>query len=411
MSTSPTPQGGASTPTAAIPPLLDHHCHGVSTKNLDREAFEALITESDWAAPEGTTHFDSQVGFAIRRHCAPVLGLAPFATPEEYLERRRALGGAEASERLLRATGITDYFIEVGHRNDEVLAPDQMAAASGGQAFEIVRLERLAEELVLDGCDAGEFREAYDRLLDERLQTAIGVKSIAAYRIGLDFAPDRPTDAEVDAAVTAWLERIADGAAGRLDDATIIRHLLWAAVDRESAIQFHIGYGDTDVDLHRCNPLLLTDFLRMSHDSGARILLLHCYPFHREAGYLAQVFPHVYFDVGLAINYTGSRSDEVIAETLELAPFHKILFSSDAFGAAELYYLGALLFRRGLERALDTFAKRDDWPAAERARITELIAWRNARRAYRLHHSAFAPTHSGRAAAEGKPGRTAQATA
>ena len=368
-------------------PLLDHHCHGVTVRDLDRDEFESLITESDWAAPAGTTHFDSQVGFAVRRHCAPVLGLEPFASADEYLARRRELGGAEASRRLLRATGISDYVLEIGHRADEILDPQQMADAGGAGAFEIVRLERLAEELIIDGCDASGFRAAFNRLLDDRLRQAIGVKSIAAYRIGLDFSPDRPTDAEVDVAVTAWINRASADAAVRLDDAVIIRHLLWSAVDRGCAIQFHIGYGDADVDLHRCNPLLLTEFLRRSRESGARVMLLHCYPFHREAGYLAQVFPHVYFDVGLAINYTGSRADEVIAETFELAPFHKILFSSDAFGAAELYYLGALLFRRGLARALATFVERDGWPASECARVTELVAWRNARRAYGIEEA------------------------
>ncbi|SFS14762.1 hypothetical protein SAMN04487783_1904 [Agrococcus baldri] len=364
-------------------PLFDHHCHGVTTAALDRPSFEDLITESDWAAPDGTTHFDTQVGFAIRRHCAPVLGLEPFASPDEYLARRRELG-TEASERLLRATGISDYGIETGHRGDEILDPAGMAAAGAARAHEIVRLERLAEELMIGECSPQAFRAAYGRVLDERLESAIGVKSIAAYRIGLDFDPARPADGEVDAAIGAWAAHIADGAPVRLDDPVIIRHVLWAAVDRACAIQFHIGYGDADVDLHRCSPLLLTEFLRRTRESGARVLLLHCYPFQREAGYLAQVFPHVYFDVGLAINYTGSRSVEVIAETLELAPFHKILFSSDAFGVAELYHLGALLFRRGLEQVLETFAERDGWPSEERQRIAELIAWRNALRAYRL---------------------------
>ncbi|WP_207483005.1 amidohydrolase family protein [Microbacterium sp. SD291] len=405
--------------TPAEVPLLDHHCHGVTTGELDRAAFESLITESDWDAPEGTTHFDTQVGFAIRRHCAPVLGLEPFATAEEYLARRRELGGAEVSRRLLRATGISDYFIEIGHRADEILEPAEMADAGAARAFEIVRLERLAEELVIDGIRPDEFRSAYARLLDERLRRAIGVKSIAAYRIGLDFEPGRPTTDEVDVAVARWV-RGADGTSPldgdvRLDDPVIIRHLLWAAVDRACAIQFHIGYGDADVDLHRCNPLLLTEFLRQTRASGARVMLLHCYPFHREAGYLAQVFPHVYFDVGLAINYTGSRSDEIIAETLELAPFHKILFSSDAFGAAELYHLGALLFRRGLQRALDTFSERDGWPAGERSRVTELIAWRNARRAYRLDDALFAVTTGsigadGRSIPDGRSGSLAQET-
>ncbi|MGC5078198.1 amidohydrolase family protein [Agrococcus sp. DT81.2] len=372
-------------------PLIDHHCHGIITEPLDRAAFEDLITESDWPAPDGTTHFDTQVGFAIRRYCAPVLGLAPFASPEDYLARRRELG-AEASERLLRATGISDYGIEVGHRGDEILDPDGMAAAGAARAHEIVRLERLAEELMLEGCESSAFREAYDRLLDERMQGAIGVKSIAAYRIGLDFDPSRPSATEVDAAVEAWARGTTADEPLRLADPVIIRHLLWAAVDRACAIQFHIGYGDADVDLHRCSPLLLTEFLRRTRDSGARVLLLHCYPFHREAGYLAQVFPHVYFDVGLAINYTGSRSVEVIAETLELAPFHKILFSSDAFGVAELFHLGALLFRRGLQQALDAFAERDGWPADERSRVAELIAWRNAARVYRLAAPAAAAT-------------------
>ncbi|MFF2273999.1 amidohydrolase family protein [Agromyces sp. NPDC058136] len=375
----------------------------MTTQELDRADFESLITESDWDAPEGTTHFDSQVGFAIRRHCAPVLGLEPFASPEEYLERRRELGGAEVSRRLLRATGISDYFIEIGHRADEILDPAGMADAGAARAFEVVRLERLAEELVIDGCIAADFRAAYDRLLDERLERAVGVKSIAAYRVGLDFAPERPSAEEVDEAVARWIVQttVHADAAVRLDDPVIIRHLLWAAADRACAIQFHIGYGDADVDLHRCNPLLLTEFLRLTRSSGARVLLLHCYPFHREAGYLSQVFPQVYFDVGLAINYTGSRSDAIIAETFELAPFHKILFSSDAFGAAELYYLGALLFRRGLARALDVFAERDGWPPSERARIVELVAWRNARRAYRLDDAAFAGGFQSAASGDG----------
>ncbi|MCR8669986.1 amidohydrolase family protein [Agrococcus sp. HG114] len=363
-------------------PLIDHHCHGVMVAPLERAAFEDLITESDWAAPEGTSHFDTQVGFAIRRYCAPVLGLPAFASPDDYLERRRELG-AEASERLLRAAGISEYLIETGHRGDEILDPAGMAAASAASTHEVVRLERLAEELLEEGCEPRAFRTAFARRLDERLERAVGVKSIAAYRIGLDFDAARPADAEVDAAVEAWAGRLGTGAA-RLEDEVIIRHLLWTAVDRERAIQFHVGYGDADVDLHRCSPLLLTGFLRATRDSGARILLLHCYPFQREAGYLAQVFPHVYFDVGLAINYTGARSVEVIAETLELAPFHKILFSSDAFGVAELYHLGALLFRRGLGHALDAFAARDGWPLAEQRRVAELVAWRNARRVYRL---------------------------
>ena len=59
-----------------------------------------------------------------------------------------------------------------------------------------------------------------------------------------------------------------------------------------------MGYGDRDIDLHRCNPLLLTALLRAIEPAGVPVMLLHNYPYHREAGYLAQVFPHVYMDAG-----------------------------------------------------------------------------------------------------------------
>ncbi|KAB1656800.1 amidohydrolase family protein [Pseudoclavibacter chungangensis] len=366
--------------------LVDHHCHGVVRDAVDRAAFEDLITESDVPAPAGATQFDSQLGFGIRAHCAPLLDLDAFATPEQYLDRRAVLGPEEVNRRLLAAAGTGTYLVETGHRGDLIASPAEMARLAAARAYEVVRLERLAEELVERGVSAASFRAAFEDELTERLRTAVGTKSIAAYRIGLDFDPSKPSDDEVDAAVAAWVaER------GRLESAVVVRWLIWTAVERGTVLQFHVGYGDPDVDLHRCSPLLLTEFLRRTRDTGTRITLLHCYPFHREAGYLAQVFPHVWFDVGLAINYVGSRSEAVIAESLELAPFHKILYSSDAWGAAELYTLGALLFRRGLDHALARFAELDAWPWAEQRRVAERIGSRNARAVYRLDEATEVP--------------------
>ena len=60
----------------------------------------------------------------------------------------------------------------------------------------------------------------------------------------------------------------------------------------------------------------------------------------------------MYLDVGLALHYVGARAAAVVAESLELAPFGKVLFSSDAWGPAELHYLGALLWRRATAAVL-----------------------------------------------------------
>ena len=365
-------------------PLIDHHTHGVVPHDLSRVEFEPFISESDAPAEAGTTRFDSQLGFVLRRWCAPVLGLPAFAEPDEYLARRRELGVAEVNSRLLRASGIGEYLIDTGHRPDEILGVEQMAAASGASGAEVVRLEQIVEDLVRGGIAPGSLRSAMMQELSRRLPNAVGVKSIAAYRIGLDFDPSRPSAEEVDEAADAWMARCNRRQQVRLDDPVLIRAGLWNAVDHTTAIQVHVGFGDPDVDMARVNPLCLTDFLRRSRGTGSRVMLLHCYPFHREAGYLAHVFEHVYSDVGLAVNYVGSQSATILAESLELTPFAKSLFSSDAFGVPELHFLGAHLFRRGLAEVLTAWAGRDDWPVAEQIRVARLIGRENAQRAYRL---------------------------
>jgi predicted TIM-barrel fold metal-dependent hydrolase len=145
----------------------------------------------------------------------------------------------------------------------------------------------------------------------------------------------------------------------------------------------HAGYGDPDLELHRCDPLLLTGFISSS-SLRDRYPLLHCYPFIRNAGYLAQVFPHVFFDVGLAINYTGNRSQSVIAESLELAPFAKSCSRPTHGWPAELHYLGARLWRRGMERLLGQWVSDGDWSLEDAVRVASMIGRDNAARIYGL---------------------------
>ena len=75
----------------------------------------------------------------------------------------------------------------------------------------------------------------------------------------------------------------------------------------------------------------------------------------------------------------------MLAEALELVPLRKFLFSSDAFGLPELYYLGTLLFRQALSGFLRARLDADDMSLRRRrADHPALIAADNARRAYGL---------------------------
>ncbi|MBO8185290.1 amidohydrolase family protein [Streptomyces spirodelae] len=365
-------------------PLVDHHVHGALRDEVDRAALEQLLTESDRPVPTWMTQFDSQLGFAVRRWCAPVLGLAPHADPGAYLARRRELGTDEVNRRLLRASGVGRYLLETGYKGEDILDVPGMATVSGRRVDEVVRLETVLEDVVRAGVTAAALPDRFRETLAARTATAVGLKSIIAYRYGFDFDPGRPHDVEVAAAADTWFAACEDTGTIRVDDPVLLRFILWCGVDRGLPIQLHAGYGDPDVELHRCDPLLLTRFIKNVEPHGTDLLLLHCYPFQRNAGYLAQVFPHVYFDVGLGVNYTGARSDAVIAESLELAPFAKILFSSDAWGPPELHYLGALLWRRGMGRALTRWTDSGEWDVADARRVVRMIGHDNACRVYGL---------------------------
>ncbi|HEX2262220.1 MAG TPA: amidohydrolase family protein, partial [Pseudonocardiaceae bacterium] len=180
-----------------------------------------------------------------------------------------------------------------------------------------------------------------------------------------------------------WLQRRQTGEL-RLADPVLLRHLLWTGLEHRLPLQFHVGYGDPDLTLHRCNPSLMTEFLRRTRDRHVPVMLLHCYPYHRTAGYLAHVFPHVYLDVGLAVNYTGARSRAVVAESLEVAPFSKVLFSSDAWGPAELHYLGTVLWRRAMASVLGEWVQSGEWSGADAQRVAQMVGAGNAKRVYRL---------------------------
>ncbi|MFD3496888.1 amidohydrolase family protein [Streptomyces sp. NPDC058676] len=366
--------------TLAAVRLVDHHCHGVVAADLDRAGFESLLTEGGvWP---GISPFDSPVGVAVRRHCAPLLDLPRHAAPEEYVARRAELGAREVNRRFLAAAGTEVFCVDTGFTPDRLTAPRELAEAAGGTAYEVVRLEAVAEAVAAGGVEPDEYAEAFRAAALEAVSRpgVVAVKSVAAYRTGFDLDPVRPSDTEVTAAARRWL---ADGG-GRLADPVLVRQLLWTAVDLRLPLQLHTGFGDADIRLHRVDPTHLTDWLHLT--AGAiPVLLLHCWPYQRQAAYLAAVFERVYLDVGLTLHYVGpARAGAVLAEATEITPFRKLLYSSDAYGVAEFYHLGALAFRHGLAGLLQERVDADELSLPDALRIAAWAGGDNARRLYGL---------------------------
>jgi uncharacterized protein len=378
--------------TAAIEELrlVDQHLHSVLPGALARPEVEGFLTESDRPPPPGTTQFDSQLGFALRRWCGPVLGLDPAVTPDAYVAHRNTFPGTRLPARMLSAAGCAALLVDTGYSMPGSLGLAELATLSGAEVREVVRLETVAEELAASGPTADGFSAAYADLLDRRTARAVAVKSIIAYRHGLDFEPARPSRREITAAAGGWLRSghskpaPSQPAPWRLTDPVLLRELLWVGVDRGLPIQLHTGFGDPDLDLRRADPLLATDFLAGLSGAGVPVVLLHCYPFHRGGAFLAQAYPHVYLDLGLTVNYAGARAAAVLAEALELAPFGKVLYSSDAFGLPELAYLGSRLWRNAMAEVLGGWIAAGHWAEADAIRVARLIGAGNAVRLYGL---------------------------
>lgn len=340
--------------------LVDHHVHGWFTEPGDRGAFEAALNEgSTGPVPPARSGFDLPLGVALRHWCAPLLGLPRHASPDEYWEARAATPYDELVRTFVDAAGVDHWLVDTGLTPGLVTDPEPRS--------EVLRLELLMESVLGERDVVGAFRERLDAT------GAVAAKTIAAYRCGLDIDWSRPSDRAVTSRART--------SGRRVEDPVLVAFGVHEAAARGLPLQVHTGLGDRDLDLRRADPLHLRPLLE-AVDSP--VLLLHCYPFHRHAGYLAQAYDHVYLDVGLAINHLGARSVELVAETMELAPFDKHLYSSDAYGLPELHFLGAQQWRWAIGQVLGGWVRRGHWSEHDAIRVVDMIAGDNARRVYDL---------------------------
>ena len=368
------------------PALIDHHCHGVSPAELDWKQFQALFSESYRPPPPGTNEFQKPLGLAIRSFCAPLLDLEPHSSGEAYVERRLKLGAAEVNRRLMRASDLDCLIVDTGHRSNAIHTFEETGALAGRPAHEVVRIEAIIEEVAATGVSAEKFAKVFADRLAERSAAAVGLKSIVAYRCTFAIPQTAPAPAEVAAAAGAWMK--ASQAAGkfRISDPTVIRHGLWVGAEicraRKLPLQLHVGFGDPDIYMHACDPTHFTDFIAAMEKWDVAVTLLHNWPFLKEAQWLSEVFQNVYYDAGVILNYGAAESENILREALQIGKFQKFLFSTDAFGLSELYYLGAFLFRRAFGRILDGWIADGFCSAKDADEIVALVAQQNARRIY-----------------------------
>jgi predicted TIM-barrel fold metal-dependent hydrolase len=139
------------------------------------------------------------------------------------------------------------------------------------------------------------------------------------------------------------------------------------------------------VNLLKANPLYLRPVLESEKFRKVSFVLLHAsYPYVRELGYVAAMYPNVFMDISLSIPFITTAIPQMIHETLALTPITKVLYSSDAFSIPEIFWLANRWGRAALERVLGEIVQVGALTEAQARRAGEQILNANARRVYQL---------------------------
>jgi predicted TIM-barrel fold metal-dependent hydrolase len=372
----------------AAVPILDQHCHALLRDGgvTDAAAYAGFFTESGDPAMHAR-HAPETVFYrwAVRELSA-FLGCAP--TTEAVLAARATMSADALTRRLLAEANIAVLLVDHGYQIDTTWPPAELAARVPCRVLPILRLEVLAQTLIVQHETLDAVLDAYSAVVERaRADGFVGLKSIIAYRTGLAVqATSR------DAAVAAFgpvKERARRNGRVRLATKPLNDYLLLRALEiaerQGLPVQIHTGFGDADLDLREANPLHLRPLLESGRYANVPFVLLHAsYPYVRELGYLAAIYANVHADVGLAIPHLAAEIPAMLRQLLGLAPTSKVVYSSDASQIPELYWLAARWGRRGLGTVLDELRALGALDADEALAVGRRVLGGNAARIYGL---------------------------
>jgi predicted TIM-barrel fold metal-dependent hydrolase len=295
----------------------------------------------------------------------------------------------ELTGALLHAANVDTLLLDTGFPpSEEVFPVSELAEIGGCRTGPMLRLEILMESLLAEHHSLEDVKEALvAELHDVRRRGYVALKSIAAYRTGLDIREWSREEAE---ASFHEYRRVAGAGHARLVHKPLLDTLLHVAfaqaARQEVPVQFHVGYGDADTDLLLGNPLYLRPVLQRPDYHGMPVVLLHeCYPYTRQGGYLAAVYENVYLDLSYGIPLLGyGEMLSFTRQALGVAPSSKLMYSSDGIGVPELHWISAIDGRRAIGEALGELVSQGELDLSDAEAAGESILRANATRLYRL---------------------------
>lgn len=387
-------------------PVVDVHCHPFLNRGLlSSEEFTNLASfggGSQRFMEEGNVTVTDDVRAELLRVKRDTVyfrrmihDLSRFFGVEPDLETVLARRNQEVESdyrdyvgRLFADAGLTTLLFDFGFP----MPPLDVGAITSELPIEVVpifRIEPLIAELLKSEIGWSEFRRKFDDTIADALQTGgyRGVKSIIAYRTGLDVSPLSRTPDQGFQALDAIRRGLGGGSMKKLRDHLLCR-AMELCMEYDVPMQIHTGMGDFEVNLVYARPAYLMDLLRFPTFRGCKVLLVHTgYPYHREAGYMANVLPRVHCDVSEGVPFAGHGAQRIISEVLEMAPLSKVVYGSDGFSIPEINYMSAKLGKQALAAALDELVDAHMLSESEAQQAAAWILAGNARRLYQFDGS------------------------
>lgn len=367
-------------------PIIDHHCHAFLRDQGPFSAvqFQRFFTESgsDIIRSEHVPH-SVFYRWGIKE-LASFYGVAPVV--DAVLAARAAAEPLDLARRMFADANIPLLLLDYGFQGSENMTWQEMSREVPIRIEPMLRLEVLAQQLILE-------HDRFDDLLAAYIQTVanaratghVALKSIIAYRTGLAIHPTSYAEA---AATFAEVRAQARGAGSiRLAHKPLNDFLVLAALEiaeqQQLPVQFHTGFGDSDLDMLLANPFHMRPVFESGRFSHVPFVLLHAsYPYVREVGYLAAIYPNVYMDVGLAVPHISVEIPAMWRQAFGLTPTSKILFSTDAYSVPEIYWLAARWGRWGLGLILQELIDLGAFTPAEADAAAHQILHGNSERVY-----------------------------
>ena len=296
-----------------------------------------------------------------------------------------SVGFTDYVRTLYGAVGLSTMVMDFGYPLPEL----DVAEVKRQLPIEVVpifRIEPLIVDLLKADIGWSEFSRRYDDTLSEALtnQGYRGLKSVIAYRTGLDVSPLSRTPDQGLQALDAIRRGLGGNSMKKLRDHLLCR-ALELCIEHDWPMQIHTGMGDFEVNLPLSRPAYLMDLLRFPPYRGCRVILVHTgYPYQREAGYMANVLPRVYCDVSEGIPFAGHAARSILSEVLEMAPTSKVVYGSDGFAVPEIAFTSALAGKQALAQVLDDLVANGFLSGPEAQDAAALILAGNARELYRI---------------------------